>query len=187
MATQSRSSLLPKERGPKPKTPLFDARRRSELFGFLLGMLGLLILLSLVSYHPLDPSLNTSAAVWPAIHNWIGPVGSYLAAILYQTFCCVAYLVPTLLFVVGVRLLLVRPFHAPGAKALCALLLVGSLATLLDLLPFTPPVNGLLHGSGLLGYVLAAGLVHTFNTAGAAIVTGTALLTSLFLVTHFSF
>ncbi len=187
MATQSRSSIPPKERDSKPKTPLFDARRRSELIGFLLGMLGLLVLLSLASYHPLDPSLNTSAAVWPAIHNWIGPVGSFLADILYQTFGWVAYVVPTLLFIVGVRLLLVRPFHAPGAKALGALLLVGSLATLLDLVPFTPPVNGLLHGSGLLGYVLAAGLVRTFNRVGAAIVTGTALFTSLFLVTRFSF
>src|SRR6516225_717535 len=130
MATQSRSSLLPKERGPKPKTPLFDARRRSELFGFLLGMLGLLILLSLVSYHPLDPSLNTSAAVWPAIHNWIGPVGSYLADILYQTLGWVAYLVPMLLFIVGVRLLLVRTFDAPGAKAFGAVLLASSLAAL---------------------------------------------------------
>ena len=186
MATQSRGTP-PKDRDSKSKMPLFDARRRSELIGFLLGMLGLLILLSLASYQPLDPSLNSSAATWPAIHNWIGPVGSYLADILYQAFGWVAYLVPTLLFIVGVRLLLVRPFEAPGAKALGAVLLAASLATLLDLLPFTPPVNGLLRGSGLLGYVLAAGLVHTFNTAGAAIVTGTALLTSLFLVTHFSF
>jgi len=186
MATQSRS-IPSKQRDPKPKAGLFDARRCSELTGFLLSMLGLLILLSLASYQPLDPSFNSSAATWPAIHNWIGPVGSYLADILYQTLGWVAYLVPTLLFIVGVRLLLVRPFDAPGAKALGAVLLASSLAALLDLLPFTPPVNGLLHGSGLLGYLLGAGLVRTFNRVGAAIVTGTALLTSLFLVTRFSF
>ena len=186
MATQSRGTPL-KERESKPKTPLFDHRRRSELIGFLLGVLGLLILLSLISYQPLDPSLNSSAAAWPAIHNWIGPVGSYVADILYQTLGWVAYLVPTLLFIVGVRLLLVRPFHAPGAKALGAVLLASSLAALLDLLPFTPPVKRVLHGSGLLGYVLAAGLVHTFNRVGAVIVAGTVLLTSLFLVTRFSF
>jgi S-DNA-T family DNA segregation ATPase FtsK/SpoIIIE len=186
MATQS-SEIPAKQRDPKPKTPWFDARRRSELIGFLLSVLGLLILLSLVSYQPLDPSLNSSAAAWPAVHNWIGLVGSYLADVLYQALGWVAYLVPTLLFIFGVGLLLVRRFDALGAKALGAVLLAGSLATLLELLPFTPPVNGLLHGSGLLGYVLAAGLVRTFNRVGAAILTGTVLLTSLFLVTRFSF
>jgi DNA segregation ATPase FtsK/SpoIIIE, S-DNA-T family len=186
MATQS-GSTPPKQRDSKQKAPLFDARRRSELIGFLLSILGLLTLLSLASYQPVDPSLNSSAAAWPTIHNWIGPAGSYLADVLYQTFGWVAYLVPTLLFIAGVRLLLARPFDAPGAKALGAALLASSLAVLLDLVPFTPPVNGLIHGSGLLGYVLAAGLVHTLNPVGAAIVTGTALLTSLFLVTRFSF
>jgi DNA segregation ATPase FtsK/SpoIIIE, S-DNA-T family len=186
MATQSRS-IPSKQRDSKAKTPLFDARRFSELIGFLLSMLGLLILLSLASYQPLDPSLNSSATAWPAIHNWIGPVGSYLADILYQILGWVAYLVPMLLFIAGARLLLARPFDAPVAKVLGAVLLAGSLAALLDLVPFTPPVNGLINGSGLLGYVLAAGLLHTFNRVGAAIVTGTALLTSLFLVTRFSF
>ncbi len=186
MATQS-SGRPPKQRDAKSKAPWFDARRRSELTGFLLSVLGLLILLSLASYQPLDPSLDSSAATWPAVHNWIGPVGSYEADILYQVLGWVAYLVPALLFVVGGRMLLVRPFDALGAKTLGAVLLASSLAVLLELLPFTPPVNGLLHGSGVLGYVLAAGLLHTFNRVGAAIVTGTVLLTSLFLVTRFSF
>ena len=44
------------------KTPLLDARRLSELTGFLLCVLGLLALLSLLSYHPFDPSLNTVPA-----------------------------------------------------------------------------------------------------------------------------
>src|SRR6516225_6960846 len=104
MATQS-SEIPAKQRDPKPKTPWFDARRRSELIGFLLSVLGLLILLSLVSYQPLDPSLNSSAAAWPAVHNWIGLVGSYLADVLYQALGWVAYLVPTLLFIFGVGLL----------------------------------------------------------------------------------
>src|SRR5215471_14252696 len=186
MATQS-SGIPPRQREPKVKTPWFDARRRSELKGFLWSVLALLILLSLVSYQPVDPSLNSSAAPGPAVHNWIGPVGSYLADILYQSLGWVAYLVPALLFILGVRLLVVRPFDALPAKALGAVLLAGSLAALLELAPFTPPVKGLIHGSGLLGYVLAAGLVQIFNRVGAAIVTGTVLFTSLFLVTRFSF
>ena len=77
-----------------------------------------------------------------------------------------AYLIPVLLLVVGSRLLLVRPFATPKTKALGAALLVTSLSALLELFPYTPAVRGLIHGSGMLGYLAAAGLVHTFNHLG---------------------
>jgi hypothetical protein len=44
-----------------------------------------------------------------------------------------------------------------------------------------------LRGGGLLGFLAAAGLIHTFNRLGASIVAATAFLASLFLVTRFSF
>jgi S-DNA-T family DNA segregation ATPase FtsK/SpoIIIE len=172
---------------PGSKSPLLDARRLSELIGFLLDVAGLLLLLSLGSYLPQDPSLHTSAIEGTAIHNWIGLVGAFSADLLYQALGWVAYLVPLALFVVGTRWLLARPFEAPWTKAVGTAMLAGSLASLLELFPYTPPVGGLVRGSGLAGYLLTAGLVHTFNRLGAAIVAGAALLTSLFLVTRFSF
>src|SRR5208337_4233208 len=39
----------------------------------------------------------------------------------------------------------------------------------------------------MLGYLAAAGLIHTFNRVGAGIVAGAVFLSSLFLVTRFSF
>ncbi len=190
-------ATAPKNRDSIPRTPnskpqLLDARRISELAGFLLSVLGLLVLLSLASYHPLDPSLNTSTPPGPAVHNWIGPVGSYAADALYQMLGWVAYLVPMTLFVVGARLLMVRPFEAPWTKAVGTVLLAGSLASLLELFPYTPPIGGppfggSIRGSGLVGYLVAAGLVHTFNHVGTVIVACTVFLSSLFLVTRFSF
>ena len=91
------------------------------------------------------------------------------------------------LLVVGTRLLLVRPFAAPKTKAFGAGLLVISLSALLELFPYTPAVRGLIHGSGMLGYLAAAGLIHTFNRVGAGIVAAAVFLSSLFLVTRFSF
>jgi len=177
-----------KEAGAKnQKQPLLDSRRRSELLGFLVAVAGLLILLSLASYLPEDPSLNTSAGLGAATQNWVGPVGAYVADLLFQGLGWVAYLVPVLLLVVGSRLLLVRPFATPKTKALGAALLVTSLSALLELFPYTPAVRGLIHGSGMLGYLAAAGLVHTFNHLGAGIVAATVFLSSLFLVTRFSF
>jgi S-DNA-T family DNA segregation ATPase FtsK/SpoIIIE len=153
----------------------------------LLGVAGLLLLLSLASYRPQDASLHTSTAEGTAVRNLIGPVGAFSADLLYQGLGWVAYLVPLILFVVGTRLLLARPFDRPWAKAVGTAIFAGSLASLLELFPYTPPVSGLVRGSGLAGYLLAAGLVHTFNLLGATIVAGALLLTSLFLITRFSF
>ena len=175
----------PNPRNPAPK-PLLDAHRLSELVGFLLAVTGLLILLSLASYLPEDPSLNTATAA-TAARNWIGPVGAYAADALFQVFGWVAYLIPFTLLVVGVRLLLARPFDAPGTKALGVSLLLISLGALLEFFPYTPAIRGLIRGSGLVGYLAAAGLLRTFNRVGGTIVAATVFLSSLFLVTRFSF
>jgi len=174
-------------RDSKEKPPWMEARRLSELWGFLLSVGGLLILLSLGSYLPNDPSFNTALAPGTTAHNWIGPVGAYTADALFQTLGWVAYLLPLALLVVGTRWLLAKPFESPGSKALGAGLLAISLAALLELFPYTPAVRGLIRGSGLLGYLAAAGLIHTFNRLGASIVAASVFLTSLFLVTRFSF
>ena len=169
------------------KAPLLDSKRLSELVGLLTAVAGLLILLSLASYLPEDPSLNTSVATGTLPHNWIGPAGAYIADGLFQIFGWVAYLLPVALLVVGTRWLLVRPFAAPRTKLVGAGLMLVSLGALLELFPFTPAIHGVLRGGGLMGFLAAAGLIHTFNRLGASIVAATLFLTSLFLVTRFSF
>ena len=54
-------------------------------------------------------------------------------------------------------------------------MLLISLGALLELFPYTPAIHGVLRGGGLLGYLAAAGLIHTFNRLGASIVAATAL------------
>ena len=182
------SSAKAKEGSSKTaKVPLLDSRRLFELFGLLTGVAGLLILLSLVSYQPEDPSLNTVVATGTLPHNWIGPAGALAADGLFQIFGWVAYLLPLALLVVGVRWLLAKPFDAPRTKMLGAGMLLVSLGALLELFPYTPAIHGALRGGGLLGYLAAAGIVHTFSRLGASIVATTLFLTSLFLVTRFSF
>ena len=171
----------------KNKTPLLDSKRLSELCGFLLGVVGLLVLLSLVSFQPEDPSLNTVKASGTVPQNLIGPLGAYMADGLFQAFGWVAYLFPVSFLVVGTRQLLARPFDFPGTKAVGLILFGGSLAALLELFPYTPSIKGIIHGSGLAGFLLATGLVHVLNRLGGTIVAATLFLTSLFLITRFSF
>ncbi|MFB3923582.1 MAG: DNA translocase FtsK [Terriglobia bacterium] len=168
------------------KFALLDPRRLSELTGFLMSVAGLLLLLSLASYRPIDPSLHTSTAD-PNVRNWIGLVGSYTADLLFQAFGWVAFLCPIVLFVVGARKLFDKPFAAAWTKAVGAVLLGASLATLLEIFPYTPRVGGIVHGGGLAGILLQIGLIATCNRVGAVIIAGTAFLSSLFLVTRFSF
>ena len=72
-------------------------------------------------------------------------------------------------------------------KCVGAGVLLVSLGALLELFPFTPAIHGVLRGGGLVGYLTAAGLIHTFNRLGACIVAATLFVASLFLVTRFSF
>ncbi|MGH9375751.1 MAG: DNA translocase FtsK, partial [Terriglobia bacterium] len=180
------SASVQASRSRESKSSLLDSRRRSELLGFLLTVLGLLLALSLASYHHLDPSFDTVTSVG-GVHNWVGVAGSYSADALLQIFGWTAFLIPLAFFIAGGSLFLVRPLQSPGAKILGAALLIASLAVLLEIFPRTPQVFGVIHGSGIVGYLLAAGLIRTFNAAGASIVASAAFLSSLFLVTTFSF
>jgi len=166
---------------------LRGSERLAELVGFLMLILGLLVLCSLVSYFPRDPSLDTSGQAAAVIHNWIGLVGAYGADLLEQLLGWSAYVIPVSLFVVGIRLIRRRPLVAPRSKLFGLVLLMLSLGALLHLFPYTPQIDGVIHGSGLLGFLVAIGLVNVLNPLGAAIVAGTLFLTSLFLVTRFSF
>jgi S-DNA-T family DNA segregation ATPase FtsK/SpoIIIE len=57
------------------------ARRSGTLFGGLaLSLVSVFALLSLVSYRPSDPSLNTAAG--GPVGNWMGDVGAWLADLL---------------------------------------------------------------------------------------------------------
>ena len=166
---------------------LLGSGRFSELVGFLLLILGLLILCSLISYFPRDPSLDASGNSAGVIHNWIGLVGAYGADVLAQLLGWVAYLIPLALFFFGIRLIRTKPLEAPRTKVVGVVLLIASLGALLQLFPYTPRIHGVIHGSGLAGYLVALGLVHILNPLGAAIIAGALFLSSLFLVTRFSF
>ena len=180
------SAKLQKASSKSPK-PLIDAHRLLELAGLLTAVAGLLILLSLASYLPQDPSLNTVTPAGALPHNWIGPAGAYVADGLLQVFGWVAYLLPLALLIVGGRLLLAKPFDAPRTKLVGAALLLISFGALLEIFPYTPSIHEILRGGGLLGFLVATGLTHVFNRIGAGIVTTTAFVASLFLVTRFSF
>jgi len=162
--------------------------RFNELIGFIGITFATLAALSLLSYNPLDPSLNVAAHVVDGrnAHNWIGPVGAYASDALFQLLGYPALLLPVALLVLGWRWLRSREIQFPIAKVCGFVLLalsVGALFALIEL----PAVRGTVPPGGLLGRILADGLLAAFNPVGAHLVATAGLLVALFLTTKFSF
>jgi S-DNA-T family DNA segregation ATPase FtsK/SpoIIIE len=158
-------------------------KRLNEVTGFLLLFAGLVTLLSLISYHVQDPSWNTAAASRPL--NLIGYPGAYLADICLQIFGASAFLFPLLMFGLAWKWIRSDEMHAGAVKIAGAVLLSLAASTALAFLPLTL-YGGTVRIGGTLGLALATTLVDSLNLAGALLVTATALVVSLYMVSSFA-
>jgi S-DNA-T family DNA segregation ATPase FtsK/SpoIIIE len=159
--------------------------RLSEAGGILFLLFGLLVWLSLLSYHPEDPSWNTVAG-GVRCRNLIGPVGSHLADLCWQGFGLASFLLPLFVGVVAWRRVRGRPIEAPLVKTAGSGLLLLSCSTLLSLGPKWLLFGGAVTAGGLAGLVFGDWVTAAFNPTGAALVTLACLLASLYLATSFS-
>jgi S-DNA-T family DNA segregation ATPase FtsK/SpoIIIE len=166
-----------------------DNRRLNELIGFLLCVSALLLSLTLVSYSPLDPSLD-SASVLTGSHaarNWVGIVGAYVSDFLLQVLGVGAFLLPVVLVVVGTRWFRSRRVQSPIARTLGGFSLLIFVPTLLALLPGHMLWKSALPVEGLLGRIAGDFFIHYFNLTGAYIICAAVLAAALYLSTAFSF
>ncbi len=88
----------------KPKTSVklstSVARSLRESTFWLLAALALLVLLALLSYYPHDPGFADTGEGGP-VHNWIGPIGAWIAGFFLFMFGRPAYLFPLMLGYAG--------------------------------------------------------------------------------------
>ena len=108
-------------------------KRLNELIGLLILSMGLVMLLSLVSYHAQDPSWDTASNARPL--NLVGYPGSYLCDFLYQSFGAVAFLFPLLSFALAWHWIRSEELEAGAVKILGAALLTLSVCTALSFVP----------------------------------------------------
>ncbi len=164
-------------------------RRLNELIGFLMCVSALLLFLALVSYSPLDPSLN-SASVLTGAHaarNWIGVVGASISDLVLQFFGIGAFLLPVFPTLLGVKWFRSRPIQSPMAKTLGGIWLSMFIPAFLALLPGHLRWLHVIPIEGLLGRVLGDFMIHYVNLLGAYILCVTVLAVALYLSTAFSF
>lgn len=145
--------------------------RLSEAVGLLVAGLAMFVMVSLVTFSPGDPSLNTST---PAafLENKGGLVGAYLADILLSYFGAGAYTVPIMLLAVSLQYILHQPMPNLSLRAAVAPFFITSIAALFHLwqpIADWPVVGGVGNG-GLLGVLVGTALHKWMGGFGAVLV-----------------
>ena len=154
---------------------------KKEMLG--VGLLGifLFLLVSLISSHPFDPSLNTLAA--GAAKNWCGKVGSYISDILIQIFGMMSFMLPAVSLLFG--LFFIRKKDPPHILLLASglVLLFFSLSAILQIsIGQIHLRNVAMPFSGFLGSFFGKMFLKFFNYFGSYLILIVLLLISTFLI-----
>ena len=179
MASRRQTALLP------PGIGDFLRRRMFELSGLALVALAGLLVLSLFSFDPTDPSLNTAGG--GTVNNLLGYPGAVMSDIALQTFGLATGLIVVVLIAWGLRL--IRRQAVPRAAARIAGLLLALMVAALafaaipapETWPLNPGLGGLVgrqikvwlaalgDGRGMLTDPMVVGLVAGALTLTAAV------------------
>jgi len=181
------------------KTPSNSAHGFGDIIGVALLAAALLLLVAQWSFDRDDISFLTTRLNKPT-HNWIGPLGAYLAWAAFIPFGLVGYLLPPLFAAFGLAYLLNFPSHLRERlrwSLIWSATLVLSLAGLLYIMDNggwfgeVRETIGSLSAGGWLGF-LTFGQTPRYEygfcllgTAGATIVYSTLCLISLLFLTNF--
>lgn len=168
---------------------------KREVRGIIFLALAIFLLICLVSYDRLDPSLNVSSDRVRVV-NYAGPVGAYTADILVLFFGLAAYLLPFGLLVAAFSDFLQREVDAMYTKVTGSLLLILAACGFVDLFISDWNVHSRLADGSMKQFTLEAGgwIGHTLNTllqnsigyAGTLLVLGTVLVLACLLLVQLS-
>jgi DNA segregation ATPase FtsK/SpoIIIE, S-DNA-T family len=159
--------------------------RLNEAGALVFLFAGLFFCLSLISYHPQDPSWNSVSGALRA-RNLTGFAGSYTADLCLQVLGLSAFAIPVLLWMLAWRWVRSAEIQAPAIKVFGSGLLLLSICGGLSLLPTWHPWNGAFSAGGIIGVLLADSLITSLNLTGAVLLTSICLILSLYLISTFS-
>jgi DNA segregation ATPase FtsK/SpoIIIE, S-DNA-T family len=164
--------------------------RAMNLFlGLVLVLVSLLLFLSLVTYHPTDPSLNTaSGEVLPsAIHNWIGLSGAWLSDLMLQTLGLSSFLLPLWLAGLGWGWMRSRSGGSVALRAMGTSLALVFVPAIFGLLPWHWHWLHAVPVEGVIGRVVSGALVLYLNIQGAWLVAAALAAAGLYFASAVSF
>ncbi len=160
-------------------------KRLNEVLAFVFLFIGLATMLSLISYSAIDPSWNTATSVTRP-SNLMGRFGSHLSDVCFQLFGLSGFVIPALILLLAWKWMQSKPIEAPGVKVAGAVLFVLGACTCFSLAPGARAFSGSIPAGGVFGMIFADMLVFYLNFTGAALLTATVLVVSLYLISTFS-
>jgi S-DNA-T family DNA segregation ATPase FtsK/SpoIIIE len=160
-------------------------RRLNELVGVSLIATAGLLVLSLVSYRPTDPSFNTVGS--SVAHNWAGIFGATLSDLLFQFEGFAAFCLPLMLGLLGISWIRSRAIGAPRSKIAGFALFLFITPAVFGLLPGHMHWLGAIPVEGVLGRLLVDSMTAVLNYPGTCVLVATLLVIAVLLSTAFSF
>ena len=155
---------------------------KTDVQGTIYLALALFLAVALMSYHPLDPSLNTLGE--EPVRNYCGYIGAFLSDLMYQIFGLTAWL----LVIASLK----RSFISFAGKANANLqthlievtLLCSVCAFAILLWPNTRFFQDHITTGGIIGQMIISGLTPLIHETGVAIVLSSALVCCLMAQSH---
>jgi S-DNA-T family DNA segregation ATPase FtsK/SpoIIIE len=159
--------------------------RLNEAGGLVFLFAGLFFILSLVSFHPQDPSWNSASGAARA-HNLTGLAGSYTSDLFFQLLGLGAFGVPVVLWSLAWKWVRSQAVQAPVVKMIGAAMFLLSMCTALSIGPEWRPWGGAFSAGGMLGVLVADSLMSSLNLTGSVLITSICLIVSVYLISTFS-
>ncbi len=158
----------------------------NEIIGLLLFAIGLLILLSMVSYNAVDPCFSVSGSS-AETKNYIGIIGAYLSDALLRLFGLSAYFIPIYLTGYAGFLAFGKEAVHPHLKKIGGVVLFFAASAFFGLRSGAVRLFGQeIPSGGMLGGFISSLLLKGFSATGAYIITLTSIVIALMLLTPFS-
>jgi S-DNA-T family DNA segregation ATPase FtsK/SpoIIIE len=159
---------------------------KTEMIGILFLGLAVFFFMALLSYSPLDPSLNHSVSGRVEIANLAGRIGALVADLLFQAVGLGAFIIPC--YLVGVFVGLISNKRYPPLSSIGgALSLIFCVAIWSFLLQPTCLIQGTeVFTGGFVGELVGQYLLELFNPIGTYLLMSVLIAISLIIATHIS-
>jgi S-DNA-T family DNA segregation ATPase FtsK/SpoIIIE len=164
-----------------------DNKRIREIKGVVCLAAAVFLLLSLLSYHPQDPSFTHFVAEGKTVNNFTGTVGSYSADSLIRLLGISSFLLPLIFLFCAFQYFLRIEFVFNKSKFFGIIFFAVSFAGLMAAMIKTVTFYGEpLKVGGLIGGAVVQLLLNYFNLAGTYILLILILIISLLFLVEFS-